>query len=64
MGKEVSRKGSPEDEQISILNQLVKTAEDSFKNLKKAHMKDDAESFNKSKALLIQTQRRISEVLG
>ena len=49
--------------EISLLNQLIKTAENSFEGLKKAYEKEDSESFNKLKATLIQTQRRISEVV-
>ena len=50
-------------EQISLLNQLLKTVEDSFEKLKRAYEKSDAENFNKLKAVLVQTQRRISEVV-
>ena len=59
--KAVQKKDGAEEE-ISSLNQLVKTLEDSFEKLKKAYEKQDPENFNRSKAILIQTQRRIFEV--
>ncbi|MBS3086893.1 hypothetical protein J4422_04290 [Candidatus Pacearchaeota archaeon] len=62
MGKEVVQKKGNVEEEISNLNQLVKTLEDSFEKLKKAYEKQDPENFNRSKAILIQTQRRIFEV--
>ena len=50
------------EEEISNLNQLVKTLEDAFEKLRKAYEKRDPENFNRSKAILIQTQRRIFEI--
>ncbi|MEK6841942.1 MAG: hypothetical protein AABX91_02205 [Nanoarchaeota archaeon] len=50
--------------EISLLNQLVKTLEDSFVKFKKAYERKDAEEFNKLKVLLIQTERRIFETVG
>ena len=50
-------------EDLPTLNQLVKTLEDSFDRLENAYIKKDSESFNKLKGLIVQTQRRISQVL-
>jgi hypothetical protein len=50
--------------EISLLNQLSKTLEDSFEKLKKAYEKKDVEKFNKLKVILIQTERRILETVG
>lgn len=63
MKKEAIQKRDWEDEQISLLNQLVKTLEDSFEKLNKSYEKKDPENFNKSKAILVQTQRRIFEAV-
>jgi len=63
MGKEAVQKRDREDEQISLLNQLVKTLEDSLEKLNKSYEKKDPENFNKSKAILVQTQRRIFEIV-
>jgi len=59
----VTQKGGWEEEQISLLNQLIKALEDSFEKLNKAYEKKDPENFNKAKAILVQTQRRIFEVV-
>lgn len=50
--------------EVSLLNQLVKTLEDSFVKFKKAYGKKDAEEFNKLKVILVQTERRIFEAAG
>jgi len=55
-------KKSESDDEVSLLNQLIKTAEDSFEKLKKAYEKGDSENFNKLKVTLIQTQRRLLEI--
>ena len=47
---------------ISLLNRLVGTLESSFKEFKKAYEKKDSENFNKLKRIIIQTQRKISEI--
>jgi hypothetical protein len=47
---------------ISLLNQLVETLESSFEKFKKAYDKKDSENFNKQKKIIIQTQRKISEI--
>jgi len=48
------------EEDILVLNQFIKTLEDSFDRLKEAYNKKDPENFNKSKRIIIQIQRRIS----
>lgn len=48
---------------ISFLNQLVKTLEDSFNKLEKAYNKKDSENFNKLKKIVVQTQGKILEVI-
>ena len=50
------------EDNISLLNQLVGTLESSFEEFKKAHEKKDSENFNKQKKIIIQTQRKISEI--
>ncbi len=64
MVKEVGGSFDEEGAEISLLNQLVKTLDDSFVKLKKAYEKKDAESFNKLKVIIIQTERRIFETIG
>ena len=64
MEKGVEKKFDEAGEEISLLNQLVKTLEDSFAKFKKAYERKDAEEFNKLKVILIQTERRISESGG
>ena len=50
------------EDNISLLNQLVGTLESSFEEFKKAYDKKDSENFNKQKKIIIQTQRKISEI--
>ena len=50
--------------EISLLNQLVKTASDSYEKLRDSYEKKDAERFNKLKVMMIQTERRIFETVG
>lgn len=52
-----------EEDEISLLNQFMKTVEDSFVRLKKAYEKNDIATFNRLKVVLVQAQRRISEVI-
>ena len=47
---------------VSLLNQLVSALEDAFARFETAYEKKDSENFNKLKRILIQTQRRISEI--
>lgn len=48
---------------IPVLNQLVKALEDSFDRLEIAYRKRDPENFNKLKKIVVQTQRKISEII-
>jgi hypothetical protein len=50
------------EDNISLLNQLVETLESSFEKFKKAYDKKDSENFNKQKKIIIQTQKKISEI--
>lgn len=50
------------EDNISLLNQLVETLESSFEEFKRAYEKKDSENFNKQKKIIIQTQRKISEI--
>ena len=62
--KEALRKApSKEDKKNLDIMQLLKTSEDAFEKLKKAYEKQDAETFNRYKAVLIQTQRRLAEII-
>lgn len=61
MVKEASGSFDEAGAEISLLNQLVKTLEESFEKLKKAYERKDAENFNKLKVILIQTERRLLE---
>lgn len=47
---------------IPLLNQLVGTLGSSFEKFKRAYDKKDSEDFNKLKKIIIQTQRKISEI--
>jgi hypothetical protein len=57
MVKEALKVVSAED--VSSLNQYVRSSEDSFVNMEKAYKKKDSEMFNKAKANLIQLQKTI-----
>ena len=48
---------------LPTLNQLVKILEDSFERLEKSYKNKNSEEFNKSKSLIVQTERRISHIL-
>ncbi|MBA7683810.1 hypothetical protein ES703_92195 [subsurface metagenome] len=50
-------------EDISFLNQLVETLEEAGLKLEDAYNKKDYENFNKSKKLMIQLQKEISEII-
>ncbi len=50
-------------EDISFLNQLVKSLEESELKLEKAFEKKDSEEFNKSKKFMMKIQKQISEVI-
>ena len=62
MAKEAVQKRG-EEEEISILNQLIQIIDESFENLKEAYKNGDAENFNKSKVVIIQAQKIISEIV-
>ena len=48
---------------IPFLNQLVKSLGDAGTRLEKAHIKKDAEEFNKVKRFMLQIQKQISDIL-
>jgi exonuclease VII small subunit len=48
-------------EDISFLNQLVKTLEEAELNLEESYEKRDYEDFEKSKKFILQIQKKISE---
>jgi len=50
------------EENILLLNQFVGTLESSFEELKRTYDEKDSENFNKLKKIIIQTQRKISEI--
>jgi len=49
-------------EDIQTLNQLLDSLEMSLSELERAYEKKDSENFNKLKKIIIQTQRKISEI--
>lgn len=51
------------EDNISFLNQLVGTLESSFEEFKRAYEKKDSENFNEIKRTLIQTQKKILEII-
>ncbi len=50
------------ENEILILNLLVKEAEDSYEKIKEAYEKKDPETFNLMKKNIIRTQRKISQI--
>jgi len=50
-------------EDIPFLNQLVNTLEEAELKLEEAYRTKDYEKFNKSKKLMLQIQKKISEVV-
>jgi len=50
-------------EDILFLNQLVKSLEEGELMLKDSYHKKDYENFNKSKKLILQVQKKISEII-
>lgn len=50
-------------ENIDFLNQLVKTLEEAGVKLEEAYDKKDYDSFNNTKKLILQVQKKISEVI-
>lgn len=50
-------------EDISFLNQLVKSLEEAMLKLEKAYGKKDYEEFNKSKKIMLRIQEKIQEMV-
>ena len=50
-------------EDLPILNQLIESLEENLFHLEEAYNAKNAESFNKSKGIIIQLQKKISEVV-
>ena len=50
-------------EEISFLNQLVKSLEDAEENLEDAYEKKDYEKFNKSKKMMLRVQGEIAKII-
>ena len=50
-------------EEITFLNQLVKTLEEAESKLEQAYEKRNHENFNRLKKLILQVQKKISEVI-
>jgi hypothetical protein len=50
-------------EDLPTLSQLVKVLEDSYDRLERAYRNKDSESFNKLKGMIVQTERRILQML-
>ena len=48
---------------IPLLNQSIKNLESSFEEFEKTYDKKDAENFNEIKRTLIQTQKKILEIM-
>lgn len=51
------------EENITFLNQLVQTLEEARLKLEEAYNKRDYEDFNKSKIMMKQIQKKISEII-
>ena len=50
-------------EEVTFLNQLVKTLEEAESKLEQAYEKRNHENFNRLKKLILQVQKKISEVI-
>jgi hypothetical protein len=50
-------------EEILFLNQLIKSLEEAEKNLEKSYNKQNLDNFNKSKRVMIQIQKEISDMI-
>jgi len=59
----MEKEGIFREEDISFLNQLVETLEEAGLKLEDFYNKKDYENFNKSKKLIIQLQKEISEII-
>ncbi len=51
------------EEDLSVLNQLIKSMDESKEKLEKAYDKRDHDKFNKTKKFMLEIQKKISEVL-
>ena len=51
-----------EKEDVLFLNQLIKSLEETGKNLEEAYKKSNSEKFNKAKKSIIQIQKEISTI--
>ena len=51
-------------EEIAFLNQLVLSVEEAKLKLEEAYRQRDAEGFNRAKKFIIQTRKKILEVLN
>jgi len=50
-------------EEVSFLNQLIKSLEEAGRNLESSYEKRDYESFNKSKKIMLRIQKEISNMI-
>lgn len=50
-------------EDVSFLNQLVKSLEEALVKLEESYEKKDYENFNMSKKFILQIQNKISEII-
>jgi len=50
-------------EDIPVLNQLVKSLEESLPRLEEAYSKGDSEKFNASKKFILKIQKQIEETI-
>lgn len=51
------------EEEVTFLNQLVKTLEEAESKLEQAYEERDYEKFNRLKKFILQIQKKISEVI-
>ncbi len=51
-------------EDITFLNQLINALEESELKLEEAYDKKDYENFNRTKKMMLQIQKKISEIVG
>jgi hypothetical protein len=51
-------------EDVTFLNHLIKTLEEAELKLEEAYDKKDYENFNRTKKMMLQIQKKISEIVG
>jgi len=51
-------------EDVTFLNHLIKTLEEAELKLEEAYDKKDYENFNRTKKMMLQIQKKISEIIG